>query len=277
LTAPESKRARRPEWFIANQPAPNLSVRVNKPTQYGRMVAELEQEGDGAAKLWMIHLTNNRLALAHLMTTPRGHREPLETAVFNARFLGGGPWVHFPLSARLLPPDRAAGKPTDPPPTLVAQARMAFDDLNDIGFFRKDATGSAIPSDRLAKLRDLWAPPRLNAAGVPRQVAQTQVQPDAPIIAIGPDGITVTTPAELALDTPQQFVRCAIGVTCTNPDLLAAVAEARKSGTPDDGEGVLKTLPPRDWRIAWLRTDMEPQSVITGPGGEISRSRTPGK
>jgi hypothetical protein len=83
-----------------------------------------------------------------------------------------------------------------------------------------------------------------------------------------PDRITVLIHASLYLDgRGLAYVRCIVGVECTDPTLLAAVNAARDRGASakDDSSVSLRSLPQRDWRIAWLRSDLEPRSPV-GPG-----------
>jgi hypothetical protein len=178
-----------------------------------------------------------------------------------------------PFGPGLLPPDRARGLSPGIPDTPAGQARLSFEDLQRIGFFRQNSAGAALPADKLTRLRELWVAPRLVPATTPRQMGMAQIPAEVPRISFAPDRITVTIAAELYFDNPLHFAKCSVAVTCTNPELLSALDAARKSGAPDDGTGVLSSLPPRDWQISWFRTDMEQHSVVTGPGNTASMSR----
>jgi hypothetical protein len=268
LTAAESRKSRQPQWYIPSQPVPNISVRPVRISQYGRLLAELAQEADGYVKVWMGHLAGGRLAWAHLMTLPGPDRRPPETALEPAAALIGGPVAAVPLRRESLPPDRAKAVPVQSPTSLAAQARLAFDDLAAAGFFRFDLAGTALHPDRLTKLRELWVPPRLTPQGAGRQSQMSPTSTESPVITVTPDGLLFVAAADLIPDSPAQFIRSHVAATCTEPGVLAALADARAKGAAaDDMSVTLQSLPPRDWRIAWLQTDMEAQAVSQGPPG----------
>ncbi|MBO0698006.1 MAG: hypothetical protein J2P46_06415 [Zavarzinella sp.] len=254
LMAAESRKTRDFQWYIPGQPAPNFSVRPVRISEYGRLMIELEQEGDSYVKSWMNQLTGGRIAWAHEMTLAPSERRQQGTAA-----LAGGPATVMPYRMGSLPADRT-------PATLADGARLSFDDLAAAGFFRGDLAGTAIAPDRQSKLRELWAPPRLTPSG------GRQVQPggimEAPVTTVAADAMTVVTAAELTPNTPMQFIRCHVATTCTETGVLAALTAARAKGAaPDDMSVTLKNLPPRDWRVGWFQTDMEAQAVATGPPG----------
>jgi hypothetical protein len=279
LVAAESKRSRQPQWHIPSQPTPNITVRAERVSQYGRAVAELQFEGDAVAKAWLSHLSANRWLLAQTLTTPRAHRDPIELAVFRANALGGGPASVFPLRPEFLPPDRAAAvRSSEPPATTAAIGRLSFDDLAASGFFRRDAAGTALASDKLAQLRDLWPQSRLMPPMAERMAQAGMAPAGGPVISFTPDALQVTIAAELLLDQQGRVAKCVIGLESTAPALIAALDAARARGPDavDDGSMTARTLPARDWRVAWLRTDMEPHASPAGPGGPPGMGGPPG-
>ena len=238
LAAAESRRGGKTqlEWRIPADPYPNFAVRPDRISAYGRLVNELEQEGVGFGNSWLFHLSNGRTTLAHLMTTPHAHRQAIEMELRSASVLGGSAAVLMSLRPEFLPLERRSNDAV----AKASPAALSFEDLLQSGFFRADATGAAIPGDRLARLRSLWAVPKLEP---PRQHQMSQAPPDAPLISLAPDVITVTIPAELSFDS-LQYAKCLVGVECRDPEVLAAVNAAReRSAAPDDLTVSLRTLP----------------------------------
>jgi len=269
LIAAETKKTRQPQWYIPATPAPNISIRPERISEYGRLVVELEQEAEAYSRLWMGHLTSGRVAWAHLLTLPPGQRPVPESAVTPAAMLAGGPAASVPLRREILPPERASQRPAEAPGSLAAQARLGFDDLAAAGFFRLDAAGTALPAEKLTRLRDVWTPPRILPSAANRAPQQSGIAtPEATETMITADAVTWVGSADVVLDAPGQFIRGRLAVVSTNPDLLAKLAAARDKGALEDDPAVtLKSLPARDWRIAWYQTNAETQSMIQGPGG----------
>jgi len=261
LLASESRKGGKQMWRIPAQPGPHILVTTQQASQYGRLTAELELEASRFAADWMEHLSSGRPALAHLLTTPLAHREPIQLQMMKMSLFVGGAMTRAPLAAEMLPADRRAAS--------SAKAVDPFDDLAALGFFRRDTQNSPLPSDKQARLKELWAAPRMNPAAPNRMVQPTMTPTDPVFIKVTPEAVTVTVPAELHFPNSVYYTRCLIGVICTDVDLVRKLADLRAKGVnaPDDGSISLGKLPARDWRIAWMQTDMEQHSVVTGPGG----------
>jgi hypothetical protein len=261
LLASESRKGGKQMWRIPSQPAPHILVTTDQPSQYGRLTAELELEATRFAVDWMEHLSSGRPALAHLMTTPLAHREPIQLRWLQMSLVVGGAVTRLPLTADTLPVGRRpgeSGKPIDP-----------FEELMAIGFFRRDAQNSPLPSDKQTRLKELWTNPKMNPAVTTRMLQPTMAPTDPVIIKVTPEAVTVVIPAELQFPNSVYYTRCLIGVVCTDADLIRKLTDLRAKGNdaPSDGSTIVGKLPQRDWRIAWLQTDMEQHSVVTGPGG----------
>src|SRR5262245_25282904 len=247
------------QWRIPADPNPNFTVKPDRISTHGRLVLELEQEGVGYANMWMLHQTAGRKTLAQLMTTPQEHRNTIKASLAWASAVGGPQAILISFRPEFLPPGRreiAANAP---------EVSRAFEDLAQLGFFRADETGTPLSSEKLAKLRTIWSSARIDPSSTMRQIAMAQVPPDAPVTTLKPDVITVVVGAELMIDATN-FARCSVALECRNPAVLAAVAAARDKGSTSMDLVSLKSLPPRGWRVAWMRTDMEPNSVATAAG-----------
>jgi hypothetical protein len=93
--------------------------------------------------------------------------------------------------------------------------------------------------------------------------------------ALTASGVAVSVPADLQLTGPSRPVAPAtVGIVCNAPALAATLAAARDRGASakDDGSVTIRTLPPRDWRVGWVQTDLEPPAAPTpaprgGPPG----------
>jgi hypothetical protein len=266
LTAAEAKQGGKSQlkWHIPADPYPNFSIKPEKISTYGRLLTEMEQEGSSFASTWAMHTTAGRTTLAHLMTMPLAHRQPLELQLLMDSLAGGSPAALFPLRLELLPPERRANEAV----AKASPATLAFEDLLQSGFFRMDAAGTPLPSEKVNRLRSVWvATPRVEATLAVRQLAMTQVPPDSPTISVTPDVVTVIVGIEIGLESAQQYARGSLAVECREPEVLALLTKYREQGTAGDDLVSLQTLPNRGWRVAWLRTDMEAHSVGTGPMG----------
>jgi hypothetical protein len=173
--------------------------------------------------------------------------------------MGGPQAVLISFRPEFLPPERRDVAAKAP------EVSRAFEDLAQTGFFRADEGGAPLPSEKLSRLRTLWPTVRIEPSTSVRQIQMAQVPPDMPVISLKPDVITVVVGAEIVIDA-MHFAKCSIAVECRDPAVLAAVKAARDKGSTATDVVSLKSLPSRGWRIAWLRTDMEPNSVATASG-----------
>ncbi len=276
MTATEPKRGGKPVWQIPSRPAPNIAVKALELSEFGRMTMELELEAFQFARMWTMHLAQNHPVMAHGMTVPETDRLRMDQAVIAASVTAGGPAFSAPLSPDLLPADRHQARRvalygpgllaggTAVSPARVSQ--LAFDDLMDQDFFRRDAAKSPYPVEKLAKLRELWASPRLNLAQAPRMMFDVMVTPEAPMMYLTANEMWVEMPAEL-FENAVTFDRCTIGVVCDNPQVVAALnaAKAKGLGSLAANSGGAASLPERQWRIGWVRSDLEAMPVVAAP------------
>ena len=278
LTTVEAKKSRRQQWYIPPGASMGISpLATVERTQYGQAIRELEAEGESFAQSWINALASGRLAQATLMTTPRTHYEQRLQVMNGLILLCGGSGVLIPQGPGILPPDRAASweerlraidKKDRDAPNL---ADLPFEDLAGIGFFRHDEANSPFPEEKKNRLRELWRQPFLVSVN-PRVSSLDGTIPPLAQIDVKPDKIVIVVATDLFLEGRVHFVRCFVGVECTDTALLSAISSARERGlqAKDDGSLTLKTLPPRDWRVVWLQTDMEPRAPA-GPGPGAKR------
>jgi hypothetical protein len=278
LIASEARRGGL-RWQIPAHPAPGITpLSVSELSQYGRLVLDLQTEGERVSAEWINLFNSGRISMAHLMTTPEGFRQPIEAAITQLSVFGGGTAATFPLGPALLPAERSEHwrlkmGPTKTPDGAASPSTpvdMPFEDLAHIGFFRQDELRTPFPEEKWAKLRDLWRSPQLlSTANRPTMIGTNPAEPTTTIVT--PHAITVISSADLYFPGLVLFVRCSIAAECTAPEVLAAVNTARDLGLEgkNDGSVLLRTLPSRQWRIAWLRTDMETHSPMptSEPGG----------
>jgi hypothetical protein len=272
--AAEAKKGGKPLWRIPAQPEANITrLNVIAISQYGRASGELAQEGEEVVKGWIAHVSIGHRSWSHLFTVSREQRTPIIDNLNGLSGVAGGPATLFPVGPSLLPADRAtaweqraqvAGKRDDGPTV----GDLPFEDLNGIGFFRRDDAGAPLPEEKLNHLRELWRVPSVPnlVFADPRAPSTDQSPPQSPIAIFKPDRILVIVSADLFAPRSPMHFRCAIAAECTDPSVLSAVNAARdRGGDFTDTSLTLATLPPRNWRVIWLRTDMEPLAPV-GPG-----------
>jgi hypothetical protein len=276
MTATEPKRGGKPVWQIPSRPAPNIAVKALELSEYGRMTMELELEAFQFARMWTMHLSQNHPVMAQGMTVPETDRVAMDQAIIAAAVTAGGPAFAAPLSPDLLPAERRqarrvalygpgllAGGPAVSPARV---SQLAFDDLMDQDFFQRDEAKSPYPVEKLAKLRELWASPRLGLAQSPRVMFDVMVTPEAPTMRLTANEMWVEMPAEL-FENAVTFDRCTIGVVCDNPLVVAALNAAKAKGLNSLAatSGGAASLPERQWRIGWVRSDLEAMPVVAAP------------
>ena len=145
-------------------------------------------------------------------------------------------------------------------------------------FFRLNEKGNPLPDEKMARLRSLWTPPRFQPVGATRQSQQMQIPSDSSSTTFTPTSVSVRMPVELSLELPGQFTPCTVTAVCSDPKLLAAIAEIRDRGPSySDPTVSIKSLPPRDWRITSLRTEMEASTMMSGPPASETNSLVPAR
>jgi hypothetical protein len=205
------------------------------------------------------------------MTMPEAFRKPFEDAMGQLTMFGGGAASLLPVGPGLLPPERAANWQKKAQQTKSIE-NLPFEELASMGFFRRDELRSEYPEDKLAMLRGQWRAPRLMLSSGRMQMPGMPPA-DAAIIVLKPNSITVIVTADMIFESQVLYARCYIAVECTAPGVLAAVNAAREKGldSKNDGTILLRSLPSRGWRIAWLQSDMETRSPM--PTSEMPPGR----
>lgn len=252
MIASEPRGGGRPQWHIEI----GRALGMTNPeweffSQYGRLVMQSQEEGEKFGRDWMAHLSAGRLGQADLYTRPLAERDKGEAELSLAANLKG--------AAILAVPIEASGHPQ---PTLDKWLRA--------GLFHKDASGSPLPEAKVAKLRELWsgamvtplATGRRQALGFPETGERT-------MLTLTPTEVTLAIPVDVTYGLGnRQYLPATIGVVCSDPALVSMLntAKAQGAASKDDGSMTLRTLPARDWRFAWFRSDLETPTPPR-PGG----------
>lgn len=254
LVASEPRGGGKPQWHIDY----GRSIGVTVPewesmSRYGKLEMQAQEEAEKFARDWMGHLTSGRLGLANLYTRPQAERERGTAELTAAAALAGAGLFAQPVGP--------SGQP-----------RPAVDELLKSGLFRKDASGTPIPDAKLDELRSSWANVSISPVTAGRRQAMGLPEAfDRTTFTLSPTELLVTVPADLIFGAGGRKAALAtVGVVCTDPEFVNHLAAAKAEGAAarDDGTTNLRTLPPRDWRIAWVRTTLEPAPGPTGqPGG----------
>ncbi|HEX3149114.1 MAG TPA: hypothetical protein VHR66_13640 [Gemmataceae bacterium] len=264
LIAVEKRAGEKLQWYC---PGGAAGIGQPKPeflTRYGRLRIEMEMEGDLVCKEWVGFLGNHRPGPAHLMTLTAAERERGDLALRRAVMLGGWFAANIDIPVEFLPGERAK------------RGKTGVDDLLESGFFRSDDDGSPVPSDKIDALKKYFRAGQLLPSNPTRGNPMSNDAAERPTYIRTESSVTVLVPMDLVMANPREFTPCTIAVECTNPEVIAAINAAFKEGAnqKDDGSVTLRTLPQRDWRIAWFKTKMEPAAPLSnsnsprmGPGG----------
>jgi hypothetical protein len=275
VVALEDKRGGKPQWRIPMNPAPAISVKAEYLSPYGRILQDMGSEANGYLQAWLLHLIGGRDTLTHLMTTPTEFREAKEKEIIGVAMLVGGPATRTSLTTKFLPPDRQALREaeiygralwTGGTSIPLAERELAFDDLNDLGFFKKDDANTPFTPNEMDRLRGYWQNLQIRpyiaeapSAGIkPPEVTQ-------PIVT--DKSLSYVIPVLLYVD-PFTFAYGYVTVTATGPEFLEVMAKAKAKGDiKDDGSVTPGQLPPRNWRITSFKSDLVPKAVPKRPGG----------
>lgn len=273
-----AEKAGKTQWYI---PGPQyIAVKDRELTSYGRMTEDLEGEASSFASMWMLNLAQDRQSIAHTYTYPTADRESFERLAMGTSYLAGGSVLHLPLDASYLPEARRVAQQNVFNAAvaigggLVAPIRvnaLAFEDLSDLEppFFRKDIAMSPLSAEQWSKWRRLWSPPRLSPAVQPRVINEVTYTPESPSLSIENGQVTVVLHAEV-YENAVTYSKCYVGVVSDNPDIASALIAAKAPGAK------LTNLPSRNWRIAWIRSDLEPQAIRQAPPGGPDAPGGPG-
>ena len=90
---------------------------------------------------------------------------------------------------------------------------------------------------------------------------------ERPTFTVTPTAVTVGIQADIIFNTAMQYAPATIGLECTEPEVVQAVndAKARGPAAKDDGSVSLRTMKPREWRVVWVRTNLETPTPIAPP------------
>jgi hypothetical protein len=250
LVASETRTGSKPEWHVQNAPLGVTKPEAVYMSRYGRLKMDLTQEANELARQWMLRESSHQPGLAHGAMLSADRRKADEALIAGVSELAGGVVLAAPVA-----PDGPAGI-------------LELDGLLKSRFFRTDEAGSPFPDAKLAKLREVWASPTLAPAspGVRHPMSMELSASELPTFTVTPTSITVGVQADIIFNAAMHYAPCVIGIECTEPDVIAAVQEAEHQGAAakDDGTGGLRTLKPRDWRVVWLKTDLESPAPV-GP------------
>jgi hypothetical protein len=267
MVASEPRGGGRPQWHIEL----GRSVGVTYPdweymSRYGGLEMQTQQEAEAFGREWMGHFSTGRLGQAYLYTRPKADRERGTAQLAAAAVLAGGSLLAGPVEAD--------GHPI----TAPGMPRPTPDELLKAGLFRRDAAGAPLPDGKVQELRESWATVNIGpVVGGRRQMMGLPEASERTTFTLTPTEVTVAIPAELVYGAGgRKLSPATVGIVCSDPDLINLLTAARAQGAADrdDGSAALKTLPPRDWRVAWVQTTLEPPASPMGasagrpgPGG----------
>jgi hypothetical protein len=270
MVASEPRGGGRPQWHV--EIGRSLGITSPSPaewdyfSQFGRLEMESQKEGELFGREWMGHFSAGRLGQAYLYTRPLAERERGSAQLAAAAVLAGGSLLAGPVGADGQP----IGAPGLPRPTLDA--------LLKAGLFRRDAAGAPLPDTKIQELRESWATVTISpVVNGRRQMMGLPEATERTTFTLTPTDVTLAIPADLVYGTAnRKLAPATVGIVCSDPDLvqLLTAARARGAADRDEGSATLKTLPPRDWRVAWVQTTLEQpanpmatSSSRPGPGG----------
>jgi hypothetical protein len=261
LSSKESRKGITPQWQIAGGRNPYIKLTTVQLSHYGQLILEAEQEADTFTKMWLAELNTGKQLQAHLLTLPQEYRLPYFDAIGGIGILGGSVTLNHQLTNAILPAERRQnGK---------MGAELSFDDLYANDFFQQDENKTPFPAEKFEVLRQSWRTPRIAPILNQRPVVEGQIPPDSLRTIPTPDRLLVLVPVEFFLrGSTVSYAKATIGVIAESEEFLKVLNEARSQGTnvKADVSRNLARSPDRQWRIAFVRTDLMPQSVITGPG-----------
>jgi hypothetical protein len=260
LKAAEARKGGKPVWRIDAKPNMAIAIKPERLSQYGRLLMDLESELSGLARIWTTMVSRGQTFRVHMFTLPGAEREALENGLLQLGFMGGGPATIWPVSPAFLPEDRRKAREAvanagvlvaggTVAPTIAKS--VAFEDLMDIGFFRRDEANTPYTPEQLTKLRYIWPYAQLNALGVERPLPPTVLPAEPTRFVLEGDELRAIVPIEWTMSEARGFYKASLILSCREPEVVSALAEARKKGAAaaDDSSLTLRGLPPRRWKI----------------------------
>jgi hypothetical protein len=229
-------------------------------SRYGRLETLTQEEAEAFGREWMGHFSTGRLGQASLYSRPKAERALGNAQLAAAAVLAGGSLLAGPVGADGQP----IGAPGLPRPTL--------DELLKAGLFRRDAAGTPLPDAKVQELRESWATVIISpVVGGRRQMMGLPEASERTTFTLTPTEVTLAIPADIVFGTAiRKLAPATVGIVCSDPDLVNLLTAARAQGAADRDESLttLKTLPERDWRVAWVQTtlDQPANPVVTPPG-----------
>lgn len=261
MVAAEPRAGGKPQWHV--EFGRQLGIAYPEweyMSRYGRLEMDVQEDAEKIAREWMTHLNGHRLSEADLYTRPLAERERGQAELAAAAVLAGG-WLFA----------ESIAAPGRPPATV--------DTLLRSGLFRKDATGAPLPDAKIAEVQKEWSNIAITPVSAARRAMMGAPEGlDRPVLTLTPTEVTVSIPVDVTLGQGMQKVAPgSVGLVCPDPALISRLSAAKAEGAAarDDGSATLRTMPPRDWRIVWVRTTFEspaaPTATVSGkslmPGG----------
>jgi hypothetical protein len=260
MVASEPRAGGKPQWHVEFGRQLGIAYpEWEHMSRYGRLEMETQQDAEKVVGEWLAHLNAHRFGEADLYTRPLAERERGLAELGAAAVLAGGPLLA-----------ESVGAPGRPRATVEALLKS--------GLFRKDATGTPLPDAKIAELQTSWSGISITPVNETRRAAMGMPEgSDRPVLTLTPTGVTVSMPVDVSFGPGmQKVVPASVGLVCTDPALITPLTAAKADGAAarDDGSATLRTIPPRDWRLVWVRSTFEPPPAPTasgkslgGPGG----------
>lgn len=284
LKATESRIGGKPQWKIVSRPNFAFTIKPEKLSQYGRLINDLEaQEIRGLVSFWTDPRVQRVPFRAHLFTFPGIDREKMEQSLSRLTVFGGGIGGIWPVTSGILPADRRKSREVAEASRMAVsggailtqtESWVAFEDLFEIGFFKRFDENAPFTPELLTKLRLLWRAPSLTPANLERPLPPNISPAEAIRMTIDDKQIKYLVPIDWQTSDLKSFYKATLTIVCEEPEVIQMLQESRKKGlsAPDNGQVTLRDLPPRRWRIAQLQTDLE---LIAPPSPNMGTSKGP--
>ncbi len=214
-------------------------------TDYGWVVQRLQEEAYGQGQQWLLNVQARQTSEVLLATLPADDRGGF-VAELMARRIG------WPLPPWLLAPMSVDGIP-------LAVGDAGYEILNKRGFFTIVGPDAGAAKSKIA-LRELWNLGALSNVGT----RGLQNLDKAPQIAFAADRIEFILPIEARLSILNpQYTGARLILVCDSPEVLQKVQEFKARANPDrvsfqPPSDLLAALPPRNWRLLRLETNLQP-------------------
>ncbi|MEZ6139929.1 MAG: hypothetical protein R3B84_05085 [Zavarzinella sp.] len=244
-----SKNQRMP-WLVGSTSYGTFAANLNqdKVSNYGFFVERLKDQGAQFANRWM-ETQRASYYRSHLMTCPTVHRyQKNEQLAINYAVLGAQAMtVPLELTIDDLPIDRAGN--------LDPAKFSPFDDLLNIGFFKKPGSNDPLSSTKLDQLRELWKSPKIVA-----NVAGFTAGPDKTFdkwqYEFKNDQVRVVFPVKIML-RGTDYALGKIIVAVEQPEVNNILSGLRQEGLNSVDLEKRPKIPEPFWKVIGLETDLE--------------------